>query len=274
MHNFVMEIAGRNIKMYKKGVGIVLNEPMDESTLKSRVNSVCPDTAKQQLLIIAPPGASAGSIAQLRAIAYKSGFMRAAFLSPVYCLVGGFEYDFNEKLPVLSVVIGEEATDIAIVSGDELLASGTIPVGIANCVGAITAGVLDQFNTTITAEDAAAIFSDIGSLLPGDTRFYKFPDFIVKADFIRGLIYPIYEEIIGAINRILSDADVAVIRAVKDSGVIFGGAGADIRGLDQAIYAVLGLRSAVAADPGNAVIYGAGKLIENTQSVLKIIKNA
>jgi actin-like ATPase involved in cell morphogenesis len=270
-NDFVMEMPDGNIKFYKKNVGIVLNEEFDADIFEQRVYKICPDPNKQQLLAVTGTGAKPSNVTKLKSLAYSVGFTKIAFVSAVYALASFFNYKFKKPKPVMSVVIGSGATDLALLSGTEILQSGTIPLGVNDCVGAIIDKVNSKFNTQISNAEAKNIFDSIAVLIPNDTQEIKFDGFTVRSDLVRDAIYPIYEQIIGAINHIFSKADVETIRVIKDAGIFIGGAGAKIRGLSNAVFAVLGLQSFIPETANNALIYGAGNLLDTPDILTEIV---
>jgi actin-like ATPase involved in cell morphogenesis len=151
--------------------------------------------------------------------------------------------------------------------------SGTIQVGLNDCIENIIEKVNSKLHTEITAEVGRMLFNRIASLLSNDTQFVKFYDLEISADLVRGAIYPVYEEIIGAMNKILSVAEVETLRAIKDNGVYLGGVGSGIRGLSDLIRNTLGLETFLPELPENALIYGAGGLLSVPEVMNKIVEN-
>ena len=64
------------------------------------------------------------------------------------------------------------------------------------------------------------------------------------------------------------------MRQIINTGVVFGGVGAGIRGLSEAVYWSLQLQTMVAADEENATLLGAGALLENPHLFLKLSNEA
>ncbi|MDR1917376.1 MAG: rod shape-determining protein [Christensenellaceae bacterium] len=270
-NDFVMELTDGNIKFYKKNVGIVLNEKYEAETFERRVYRICPEPNKQHLLVVVDTGAKPLIVTKLKSIAFGVGFSNISFVSTVYALASFFGYNFKTTKPVMSVIIGNAATDFALLSGTKMVKSGTIPIGVSDCHEVIIDKINGKFNTQISNTDAKNIFNNIAVLIPGDTQHIKVNDFVVKADLVREAIYPVYEQIIGAINHILSSAEVDTIRVIKDTGIFIGGVGAKIRGLADAVFAVLGLQCFIADTPKNALIYGAGGLLAMPDVLTDII---
>ena len=185
-------------------------------------------------------------------------------------LAAYFGYPFTEQVPVMSVVIGETATDLAIIVGNKILYSGILDVGFDSCINAIIDLVAEKFHVEINYETAANIYENVASLLKNDTRYAKFPDFILKAEQVREVIYPLYAQIIGAINHLLPQASAEVMTQIINTGVIFGGVGAKIRGLTEAVYWSLQLQTMIANEEVNATLLGAGTLLEKPQLFLKL----
>lgn len=269
----VAEFAGDNLKLLQQGVGIIFNGEISQH-LKKDLRSIVTDQQQRLIAVVAGAGATAERTANEKAILYESGFSDLIYVQPTLALAAYFGYKFTEAMPVMVVVIGEDATDLAIILGDKTLYSGILDIGVNSAIDAIIDYVAEKYQVDINFTTAHNILADIGSLLPNDSRFVKFPEFIIKAEQVREIVYPLYAQIIGAINHLLSEASVDVIRQINNTGVVFGGIGAGIRGLSAAVYSVIGLQSLIAEDENNACLIGAGTLLEQPKTFLNLTQNA
>lgn len=271
--SIVAEFAGDNLKLFKRGLGIFFNEEINPQ-LKKDIHRVVPETQQKKIAVVAGAGATTERTASEKALLYSAGFSELLYVQPTVALAAYFGYQFTETMPVMSVVIGEEATDLAIILGDEILYSGILDIGVNACLSAITDFINGKFKVEIGYEKARDIFNNVASLLPNDSRFVKHSEFIIKAEQVREIIYPLYEQIIGAINHLLSEASVEIIRQINSTGVVFGGVGAGIRGLSEAVYSVIGLQSLIAEDENNAALIGTGNLLDAGKTFLKMSADA
>lgn len=271
--NIVAEFDGDNLKLLKRDAGIIFNAEIDTRTKKD-IKKTLNEQQQKLIAVVAAAGATEERTSSEKALLYSMGFSELIYMQPTVALAAYFDYKFIENMPIMSVVIGEDATDIAIIMADKVLYSGILDIGTNACVQAINEFIMEKYKVESSFTTAKEIFMDIASLLPNDSRFAKFPEFIIKAEQVRTLIYPLYEKIIGAINHLLSEASVEIIRQINSTGVIFGGVGARIRGLSEAVYSVIGLQSMIAEDSQNALILGAGNLLDTPKLLLKMTKNA
>lgn len=271
--SLVAEFAGDNLKLLQQGVGIVFNGEISQH-LKKNLRSIITDQQQRLIAVVAGAGATDERTANEKAILYESGFSDLIYLQPTVALAAYFGYKFTETMPVMAVVIGEDATDLAIILGNKTLYSGILDIGLNSAIDAIIDYVAEKYQVEISFTTASNILADIGSLLPNDSRFVKFPEFIIKAEQVREIIYPLYAQIIGAINHLLSEASVDVIRQINSTGVVFGGVGAGVRGLSAAVYSVIGLQSLIAEDENNACLIGAGTLLKQPKTFLNLTQNA
>lgn len=262
-----------NLRLYKRGLGIIFNEEVDDN-LKKKVQKVLTDQEQKKIAVVAASGETEDRVACEKAILYDAGFSELVYLQPTVALAAYFGYPFTEQVPVMTVVIGETATDLAIILGEKILYSGILDVGTDSCINAIIDLVARKFHVEISYETARGIFQDVASLLKNDTRFAKFPDFILKAEQVREAIYPLYAQIIGAINHLLPQASAEIMTQIINTGVVFGGVGSAIRGLTEAVYWSLQLQTMIADDEENATLLGAGMLLENPQLFLKLSQDA
>lgn len=258
-----------SLRLYKRGLGIIFNEEVDDKLVK-KLKQVVTDQEQKKIAVVAASGETEDRLSCEKTILYDAGFSDLVYVQPTIALAAYFGYPFNEQVPVMSVVIGETATDLAIILGDKILYSGIIDVGVDSCINEIIELVERKYNVNINYETASNIFFEVASLLKNDSRYVKFPDFILKAEQVREIIYPIYAQIIGAINHLLPQTSADVMRQIINTGVIFGGVGAGIRGLSEAVYWSLQLQSMIAVDEENATLLGAGTLLDSPQLFLKL----
>ncbi|MBS7401191.1 MAG: rod shape-determining protein [Eubacteriales bacterium] len=262
-----------NLRLYKRGLGIIFNEEIDD-TLTKKVRKILSDHEQKKIAVVGTPGETEERVACEKGILYDIGFSDLVYIQPTVALASYFGYPFTEQVPVMAVVIGDSATDLAIMLGEKILYSGILDVGVDSCVEAIKDLVAEKYDVEISYENARNIFNDVASLLKNDTRFVKFPEFILKAEQVREVIYPLYAQIIGAINHLLPQASAEVMRQILSTGVVFGGPGAKIRGLSEAVYWSLQLQTMIAQDENNATLLGAGSLLEQPQLFLNLTQNA
>ena len=261
------------LRLYKRGLGIIFNEEIDDN-IRNKVKQVLTDQEQRKIAVVAACGETEERLACEKAILYDAGFSDLIYIQPTIALASYCGYPFNDQVPVMSVVIGESSTDLAIILGKKILFSGILDVGTDTCINAIIDLVANKFNIEINYETASGIYYEIASLLKNDSRYVKFPDFILKAEQVREVIYPIYSQIIGAINHLLPQTSVEVMRQIINTGVVFGGVGAGIRGLSEAVYWSLQLQTMIASDEENSTLLGAGALLENPHLFLKLSNEA
>lgn len=269
----VAEFYRDNLRFYKRGLGIIFNAEINDN-LKKEVKKVLTDKEQKLIAVVAASGETEERVACEKAILYDVGFSDVIYIQPTVALAAYFGYQFDQQVPVMSVVIGETSTDLAIIYGDKILYSGILDVGTDSCINAIIDLVQNKYDVEISYETATGIYRDVASLLKNDTRFVKFPDFVLKAEQVREVIYPFYAEIFGAINHLLPQASADIMTQILNSGVLFGGVGAKIRGLIEALYGTLRLQTMVAVEEENAALLGAGLLLDKPQLFLNLSQEA
>ena len=262
-----------NLRLYKRGLGIIFNEEIDDN-LRVKIKKILNDQEQKKIAVVGASGETEERVACEKAVLYDAGFSDLVYLQSTVALAAYFGYPFTEQVPVMTVVIGDTSTDLAIILGEKVLYSGILDVGVDNCIEAIMNLVAEKFNVEISYETAYGIFNEVASLLKNDTRYAKYPEFILKAEQIREVIYPLYAQIIGAINHLLPQASAEVMRQILNTGILFGGTGAKIRGLSEAVYWSLQLQSMIANEEENATLLGAGMLLETPQLFLNLTKDA
>ena len=118
-----------NLRLYKRGLGIIFNEEIGDN-LKKKLKKILSDQEQKVVAVVGAAGETEERVACEKSVLYDAGFSDIVYIQPTMALAAYFGYSFNEQIPVMSVVIGETSTDLAIILGEKILYSGILDVGV------------------------------------------------------------------------------------------------------------------------------------------------
>ncbi|MDR0383989.1 MAG: rod shape-determining protein [Christensenellaceae bacterium] len=297
MEDYAGQFQGNNFVLYKNNVGIIFNGFVDEKKIAKEIKGICPDI-RQLFLVVTPNILRSGqaetagmgrsgtfdlsksennksrmtrhgtNLNAVRNLMSNGELGRVILLQPSVCLASFAGYTFDSPTSIFVVVIGEFGTDIAIITGENIVSGWTLNSGTDDIIETIAK------NYELNRDDAALVLDEVASLVPNDMRHLKVGKFDIAGEDIRPIVSAFYEDIFGAINKVLNKASLAEIQDIKKGGVYIGGVGASIRGLKEAITAVLGIECFVSNEKDNDLIYGAGVMLDKSEKLMRVAKKS
>lgn len=192
---------------------------------------------------------------------------------PIAAAVGA-GIDISEPNGNMIVNIGGGSTEIAVISLRGVVTSKTIPIAGEELNKNIVQYARDVFNLLLGERIAEEIKIAIGSAVEMDDKMEismrgrdllsGLPrEIIVNDTQVREAIGRSIKAIIEQIKSILEITPPELVADIYQRGIVLGGGGALLRGLDVAISKWTGLPVRVADDPLTAAVRGTGILLEN-----------
>lgn len=190
----------------------------------------------------------------------------------------------HEPMGNMIVDIGGGTTEVAVISLGGIVTSKSVRVAGDEMDEAIVQYVKKTYNLMIGERTAEQIKMDIGSAFPNDT--VKTMD-IRGRDLITGLPKTVDitdEEIRSAlsepVNSIVEAVKVTLERTppelsadIMDRGIILAGGGSLLQGLDNILKRETGMPVYLAEEPLNCVALGTGKVLEEINTLKKVLIN-
>lgn len=190
----------------------------------------------------------------------------------------------HEPMGNMIVDIGGGTTEVAVISLGGIVTSKSVRVAGDEMDEAIVQYVKKTYNLMIGERTAEQIKMEIGSAFPSDTS--KTMD-IRGRDLITGLPKTVDitdEEIRNAlsepVNSIVEAVKVTLERTppelsadIMDRGIILAGGGSLLQGLDSILKRETGMPVYLAEEPLNCVALGTGKVLEEINTLKKVLIN-
>lgn len=190
----------------------------------------------------------------------------------------------HEPMGNMIVDIGGGTTEVAVISLGGIVTSKSVRVAGDEMDESIVQYVKKTYNLMIGERTAEQIKMEIGSAFPGDTA--KTMD-IRGRDLITGLPKTVDitdEEIRNAlsepVNSIVEAVKVTLERTppelsadIMDRGIILAGGGSLLQGLDSILKRETGMPVYLAEEPLNCVALGTGKVLEEINTLKKVLIN-
>lgn len=184
-----------------------------------------------------------------------------------------------EAVGSLVLDVGGGTSEIAVTALGGLVVSSSIKVGGYELDEAIVRFVQEQRRLLIGQEQAEALKLSIGSALPDDglppeadvagrditTGLLRRAE--VGADEVRSALARPLGAIVQAVKDLLERTPAELSSDVATTGLTFVGGGALLRGFDALLTEETGLRVTVADEPLTAVARGAGRALEELETL-------
>ena len=178
------------------------------------------------------------------------------------------------------VDIGGGTTEVAVISLAGIVFSGSVRVGGDRMDDAVTNYVKRKYNLLIGERTAENIKITVGSAYPDDevrTMEVKGRDLVagvprtvvVDADEMRDALSDPVNSIVEAVKVALERTPPELAADIVDKGIVLTGGGALLRNLDVLLREETGLPVMLSEDPLTAVVMGAGKALDQIDTLLK-----
>jgi len=196
----------------------------------------------------------------------------------VLCAGLGDSVRANNNRGSVIVNIGGGKTEAAVLGGIKIINACCVGIGGKLMDLSVIDYVQENFNAVISEAAAENIRKEIGSLYETDNGNMEFNgadvssnrpvrDVITAGDVTNAVKY-FYDKIIEAIIVTINGCPPDIISDITETGITISGGAGEILGLSDYLSARLNLPVKIAEQSSNAVILGAGVLL-NDQNLLK-----
>ena len=233
-------------------------------------------------LFCVPCSLNAAEINDYKSVAYGAGADDLEFIPNVIAGAIALGADVSGATAVMYVNIGESGTDIAVITFAGILAGGTIDDGGAAATKAVHEYIQSKYKITISEKTAEQAKVECATLLLNNEISYKVKGVdsetgLLKEIWFTGMdcykvLLPIYSRIAKAILQVCNECSPDVCNDLKTGAVYIGGGASGPTGLREFMTMNLDMNVVLNADSVNAVIIGAGRLLNDKQLLKKIIK--
>ena len=194
----------------------------------------------------------------------------------------GADLPIHEAAASMVVDIGGGTTEIGLISMGGIVVNASVRAAGDHLDRALVAAVQQRHNTLIGERTAEEIKLLIGRATPdpqgpnqarvkGRDLGTGIPrDVVISTDEVVAAFQPILDEIIEGIRRALSRTPPELAADILERGFLLCGGGALLPGLDQALRDRTGLPVIVADDPRRSAVLGAGRLLEDPETLDRV----
>ncbi len=218
-------------------------------------------------------------------IMFDAGMRRTQLLDRPIAAALGIGMRFDEAYGSMIVDIGAGATDIAVLSMNEVTVGTCVPLGGDYFDDAIIRYVRKKHSLLIGERTAEELKINLGSAVePADSVTMD----ATGRNLITGLpktlpissqdVYDALKEpvnaLIEAIQAVIERTPPQLAADIFEEGIILTGGGAALSGLQDAVYQQLHIPCAAAEDPQASVVLGCGQALENTPAMRALLSGA
>jgi len=244
---------------------------------------------RTRVVIGVPSGVTAVEERAVKEAALQAGAKEAYLIEEPMAAAIGAGLPVHEPTGNMIVDIGGGTTEVAIISLGGIVSSRSIRVGGDEMDEAIANHIKKAYNLMIGERTAEEIKMAIGAAYFGrgpegaERRVLTYqvrgrdmvtglPKTIeVSAEEIQGALQEPVTSIIEAIKVCLEKTPPELAADIMDRGIVMAGGGSLLWGLDQLVREETGMPVQIAEDPLTAVARGTGKVLENINTLKRVL---
>lgn len=233
-------------------------------------------------IVCTPIGLSAEEKKSFEITCFKSGIADAVLIPDVLCYAVGNGIDIQSEKAHMIVNMGGNITSIAIISNCAVLQGYSISIGGSMISSAIKKYIQENYNLTISLDQAYQIKYEICSLFENYQATINIDGYNTLNNASETItisskeLYPIinyyYTKIANIINSVIKTCSPEIINDISEEGIYYYGSLSDITGLDKFMQDKTTFDS-ITTSNDQVHIIGLGELIKYPQLLHKIIKN-
>lgn len=264
--------------------GVIADFDVTQIMLKKFIDKVITKSAfsSPRIIVCFPSGVTEVERRAILEATKQAGAREVVLMEEPMAAAIGAGLPVDEPTGSMIVDIGGGTTEVAIISLGGIVTSRSLRVAGDELDHAIINYIKKEYNLMIGERTAETIKVELGSAFKIEDEEEKVMD-IKGRDLISGLPKTI-EISEGQIREALSEPVASIIEAIKitlektppelsadimDKGIMLAGGGALLRGLDLLINSETHMPVHIAESPLDCVALGAGKALENIESIIK-----
>lgn len=272
------------IRPMKDGViaDFEITQTMLRYFIKKALNSTPGMFNRPRVVVCVPAGVTTVEERAVKEAAQQAGAKEAYLIEEPMAAAIGAGLPIHEPTGNMIVDIGGGTTDVAVISLGGIVTSKSIRIGGDEMDESIVHFIKRAYNLMIGERTAEEIKVAIGSAIsPSEDETYQvrgrdlvtgLPKMIVVSSReIKDALAEPVSAIIEAIKVCLEKTPPELAADIMDRGIMMAGGGALLRGLDTLICRETGMPIHIAEEPLNAVAVGAGKALENIETLKRLV---
>ncbi len=266
--------------------GVIADFEITEAMLRYFITKVHQRKAlvRPRIIISVPSGITEVEKRAVRDSAEQAGAREIYLIEEPMAAAIGAGLPINEPSGNMIVDIGGGTTEVAVISLGGIVVSRSVRVGGDVMDSAIVQHIKKNYNLLIGERSAEEIKMRIGSAYPfkedkditieikGRDLVAGVPKTIViTAQEVREAIKEPVSQIVDAVKATLERTPPELSSDIVDRGIVLAGGGALLKGLDALLRQKTSLAVSVAESPLLCVVMGNGKVLEEIDSLRKVL---
>ncbi len=258
----------------------IVNAKMAEMLLAEVIKSVIPDRfflTSVNVLMAVPCALNEDQLQAIKDVMQRAGANRVSFVQNGICARANLNIDSHDR--VMVVDIGKFITDISVMNDYNFDFGRMYFIGGETMDDSLTSFIQDNYDLEVSNLTSEAVKNEVASLYDRDmyrTEYIgiddnnKFQKNSITASEVKVAIANVYDKICALIQEVLKSLDKELVADIYKNGIMFVGGASRIAGLYEYMKQKLDLPIIVHDNPQDAVILGAGKLLNSKTEFLKL----
>ena len=264
--------------------GIVRSEDYMALLLRAFLNKIQkPALKKFNAIICLPCGTPEEEKNVYKNVCYKAGIKEVVIIPQVICALLGAGRNVHTPKVQLITSLGGSVCDIAVVNLNSIVKGASLGIGGRAMDVAIASQIAEKKGVLIGVASAEKTKIELGSLFENDTLSTevvgvnvqtKMPEnVVVSSKDIRESLLPYFEEIFLAIQTTINLCPPEMSGDLSRNGLLLTGGMAGLSGVTEYFSRFLKIPVRVAENAETATIMGAGKLLNDNDTLSQILEN-
>ncbi|MGH3465599.1 MAG: rod shape-determining protein [Kribbellaceae bacterium] len=238
--------------------------------------------AKPRIVVCVPSGITAVEQRAVRDAGYMAGARKVYIIEEPMAAALGSNLEVRDATGNMVIDVGGGTTEVAVISYGGIVTSQSIRVAGDAIDKAIVTYCKKEYSLLLGEATSEQIKMTIGSAFPlpdeptaeirGRDMVSGLPRTVQvsAADMRRAIEEPV-SAIVDAVKATLDKTPPELAGDIVDRGIVLTGGGALLQGLDERLRHETGIPIHVAENPLDAVVLGAGKCVDNIETLNRIL---
>ena len=267
--------------------GVIADFDITQAMLRSFIKAVSSSGSimKPRVVVCIPSGITEVEKRAVEEAVLQAGAREAYLMEEPMAASIGAGLPVEEPTGSMVVDIGGGTSEVAVISLGGIVTSRSVRVAGDALDSAIVAYIKKEYNLMIGDRTGEQVKLAIGSAYPEETEHtmeIRGRDLVtglpknitISQEEIRGALDEPITAIVDAIKFTLEKTPPELSADIMDRGIMLTGGGAMIRGLDKLITRETGIPVYVAENPLDCVALGTGKVLEEIETLKKVLINS
>ncbi len=257
----------------------ISNAKLAEALLNNIIEEALFESCNITALVAVPCALTENKLLELKMLLHNVGISRVTFVQNSVCVRANLA-QLDDNATSMIVDMGKYLVDMSVLSRYNFVAGRDYLIGGKDMDDALKVYVQDNYEATITNEQAESVKDEVASMYENDmyTVTFKgvfngeYKEVTIRANECRVAIVGVYEKIFDLIEEFIETLPETAMAEIRKNGIMFMGGVSSINGFAEYANKRLNISSFVLGNPKDAVILGAGKLLSLNKQEFPHIK--